>query len=129
MSDGSQHHSRTTYLNWIALHDLNRFGGYVLDAFGHYPYLVGSALVRTDYRDVDVRLILPDDEFAATFGEVLTPRYTNAKWNATCVVWTHFAAHLTGLPIEFQIDQQTWANENTTGRRHAIGGPHGLGPG
>lgn len=123
---------RATYLHWPQLVDLNRFGSYVLDAFDHRPYLVGSALVRADYRDVDVRLILPDDEFAARFGEVTQPRFENACWNAHCIAWTHFGMRLTGLLIDFQIDQQTWANEHYgTGagtRRHPLG-IGGWGPG
>jgi len=31
------------------------------------PYLVGSSLQRPDFRDVDVRLILPDEEYDALF--------------------------------------------------------------
>ncbi len=31
------------------------------------PYLVGSAMVRPDFRDIDVRLLLEDDEFDRLF--------------------------------------------------------------
>lgn len=121
-------YDRATYLPWHKLVELNRFGRYVLDAFGHRPYLVGSALVRADYRDVDVRLILPDDEFAQRFGAITNPRYENACWNAHCVAWTHFGQSLTGLVVDFQIDQETQANEQHHGRRHPLG-LGGWGPG
>lgn len=43
---------------------LDLFGDQVFMAFGHIPYLVGSAATqKTGWRDVDVRLILPDDEW------------------------------------------------------------------
>jgi hypothetical protein len=38
------------------------------DAFGDFGcYLVGSALERPDWRDIDVRYIMPDKEFAKMF--------------------------------------------------------------
>lgn len=121
--------TRATYLNWPDLVELNRFGAYVFDAWGHRPYLVGSALERADYRDVDVRLILPDYEFTARFGEITTPRWKNANWNAHCIAWTHFGQSITGLVIDFQIDQQTQANElDGDKRRHPLG-IGGWGPG
>jgi hypothetical protein len=48
---------------------LNKFGTIVTDAFGHVPYQVGSSLFTKEWRDVDVRLILPDDEFDRRFGQ------------------------------------------------------------
>src|SRR6478609_9509604 len=48
-----------------ACQDINRaFGG-----FG--CYLVGSALERPDWRDIDVRFIMSDDEFTAEFPHTL----------------------------------------------------------
>lgn len=43
---------------------LDEFGSQVWAAFGHPPYIVGSALAGKVWRDVDVRLILPDPEYA-----------------------------------------------------------------
>lgn len=48
---------------------LHKFGTLIRDYFGHVAYQVGSSLDRKDWRDVDVRLILPDDEFAALRAE------------------------------------------------------------
>ncbi len=41
----------------------------VTEAFGHPPYLVGSALTRPDFRDIDLRLILDDDRMRQMFAE------------------------------------------------------------
>lgn len=41
----------------------------VAEAFDSHPYLVGSATERADYRDVDLRLILMDEEFDRLFDE------------------------------------------------------------
>jgi hypothetical protein len=45
---------------------LVKFGVIVADYFGHIPYHVGSSLKTKQWRDVDVRLILPDEEFNAS---------------------------------------------------------------
>lgn len=91
---------------------LQDFGEHVRRAFGHIPYHVGSSLEKKDgWRDVDVRLILPDDEWAvAGFGEP-DREHGNAKWVSTCLAWSAFGKALTGLPIDFQIQQQTHAND------------------
>ncbi len=73
-------------------------------------YLVGSALVRRDYRDVDVRMILGDEEFAALFGSANRPDM-NALWSLTCSSIACWLGVQTGLPIDFQIQQMTSANE------------------
>ena len=61
---------------------LEQFGSLVWEAFGHPPYLVGSAIMGKQWRDVDVRLILPDDEWDALFGSApdgISPDTTNGK--------------------------------------------------
>ena len=63
---GTEGHS---YLTTAQLADLEIAAVPVLDAFNSPPYLVGSVEERADFRDVDVRTILDDDEFDALFGE------------------------------------------------------------
>lgn len=91
---------------------LQQFGSVVQEAFGATPYLVGSASRGKAWRDVDVRLILTDDDFAAQIGELTRPRCLNARWNAFCLAFAALGCDMTGLPIDFQIDQQTQANED-----------------
>jgi hypothetical protein len=99
---------------------LDQFGEVVREAFGHCPYLVGSAARGKEWRDVDVRLILPDDEFEQVVGELTRPRCLNLRWNALCLAFAALGHQMTGLPIDFQIDQQTQANEEHDGLRHAL---------
>lgn len=87
---------------------LNKFGVIVCDYFGHVPYHVGSSLSRKDWRDVDVRLILPDDEFAGRFGSVRG--YVNPKLAALTLAFAALGSEMTGLPIDFQIQPQSHAN-------------------
>jgi hypothetical protein len=97
---------------------LNKFGVIVKDAFGHVPYHVGSSLWNKDWRDVDVRLILPDDEFDRLFGQ---PRSeVNAKLSAFTLAFAALGREMTGLPIDFQIQRQTEANAKYPGNRGAL---------
>jgi len=100
---------------------LSEFGTLVWHAFGTMPYLVGSALRTRQWKDVDVRLILDDEVYAAMgFGE---PGYGqhNGKWVSLCMAYSALGRHMTGLPIDFQIDQQTFANNAHDGPRSALG--------
>jgi hypothetical protein len=81
-------------------------------------YLVGSVLRKTSYRDVDIRLIMADDTYAAHYDDNRR-KYTNLAVS----LWGQKA---TGLPIDFQIQPMSLANTRYSGanRRHAIGHPH-----
>lgn len=100
-----------------ACQDLNRaFGG-----FG--CYLVGSAIERADWRDVDVRFILKDEEFAALFPHA-GPRGNwehDPRWILLTVSISERLSKVTGLPIDFQFQPQTHANDCHPGQRHALG--------
>jgi hypothetical protein len=103
-----------------ACQDLNRaFGG-----FG--CYLVGSALERPDWRDVDVRFIMSDEEFEAEFPGTLRKDgggvwEFDPKWIILTVSISERLAKLTGLPVDFQFQPQTHANTVHKGNRHALG--------
>lgn len=104
---------------------LQQFGRHVYNAFGHVPYQVGSSLLQKDgWRDVDVRLLIPDEEYrAAGYGDPeLYPHGTheNAKWVSTVLAWSSFGRQLTGLPIDFQVQPVKWANEHEPGNRGAL---------
>ena len=101
---------------------LQEFGSHVWAAFGHPPYHVGSSLTeKRDWRDVDVRLILPDDEYEALgLGKPEFPSQSE-KWIALCLAFSALGHEMTGLPIDFQIQQRTRANEDFDGPRSAIG--------
>ena len=69
---------------------LHEFGSHVWAVFGHPPYHVGSSLTEKIWRDVDVRLILPDAEYAALElgdGKPST-EICNAKWVALCLAFS-----------------------------------------
>lgn len=109
------------------------------DAFGDGSfgcYLVGSALERPDWRDVDVRMILRDEAFIQEFPGTYDPTRKLAvwefdpKWILLTMGISAYLAKATGLPVDFQFQPQTHANErHGTGvgtRRHALGLKHNI---
>jgi hypothetical protein len=94
---------------------LNEFGERLHDAFGEVAYHVGSSLSAMrdksrEWRDVDVRLMLEDAEWEKMgLGDPANP-HGNRKWRALCIVFSDYGRHLTGLPIDFQLQQRTHAN-------------------
>lgn len=100
---------------------LQEFGDHVYRAFGHVSYHVGSSLAeKQGWRDVDVRLILPDVEYEAMdLGDPRSP-HENKRWCSIVLAWSAFGRTLTGLPIDFQIQQQSLANEQYKGKRSAL---------
>lgn len=99
---------------------LNQFGRVVSEAFGTTAYHVGSSMLTDTWRDVDVRVILDDDEFERQIGELTRPMCMNLRWNALCLAFAALGREMTGLPIDFQIQQQTAANEEYSGGRSAL---------
>lgn len=78
-------------------------------------YLVGSVLERPDYRDVDLRCILDDEEFDKEFfGKDKKLKFLN-------VTISEWMAARSGLNIDFQFQRQTDANKEFEGPRHAKG--------
>lgn len=69
-------------------------------------YLVGTAGVGAadGYRDVDVRLMLGDEDFTAACP-------TRERWELLCVAVSAWLSDRTGLPVDFQVQLTSVANE------------------
>lgn len=109
---------------------LDHFGREAHEFFGAVAYQVGSSLRTRAWRDVDVRVILSDEEFDAMLGEATRPLALNARWNAACLAWSARGREVTGLPIDFQIQPQSHADEEE-GLRNPLGslsGPWAIHP-
>jgi hypothetical protein len=100
---------------------LDAFARDVIDAFGHRPYLVGTAATSKTWRDVDVRLMLPDDEFDAMFPNHVKPDRADAMWALQCAAISELAKQRTGLPVDFQIQRMSEANTRYPGPRIPLG--------
>lgn len=84
-------------------------------------YLVGSSLVRPDYRDVDVRCMLDDATFERMFpgadaagGDWLH----HPGWALLSSAMTVWLAQRTRLKIDFQFQGMTGANAKYGGPEH-----------
>lgn len=116
--DGVTVKPRTDLLTTTELYHLDQACQLITRAFGgHPPYLVGSAGVANDggaYRDVDVRLMLDDKEFAS-----VCP--TRERWELLCLAIGAYLAARSGLPIDFQVQSTSVANEKYDGPRNPLG--------
>jgi hypothetical protein len=115
---------RKSGLTTLDLHKLELACQQVWEGFGSgtsgSTYLVGTAQTGGKYRDVDVRTILPDDEFDALFCRPDTNG--RALWSLLCSSIGRMLAEQTGLPIDYQIQRATQANEKYPGgNRNPIG--------
>jgi hypothetical protein len=100
---------------------LHEFGRLVRQAFGRTPYLVGSAVDSKEWRDVDVVVMLDPDEWAAMFdGAPAGAIGAIPKARALCMAFSALGQQMTGLPIDFKIQQVDWANERHDKPREAL---------
>lgn len=107
---------KISYLTTIEFARLNYACAPITEAFGRPPYIVGSSVDKNDYRDVDVRSILPDEMFDAIFGQGRL-----FFWSLFCMGVTEYLTKVTGLPIDYQVQRMTEANEKFDGPRNPIG--------
>lgn len=93
------------------------------DAFdGFGCYVVGSALDRPDWRDVDVRLIMSDAGFSELFPTAVGESWElDPRWLLLTVAISGWLKQMTGLPVDFQFQPQTHANKRHKGKRNAVG--------
>ena len=107
---------RIALLTTTEMYQLDQACELISRAFGTYPYLVGSAGMENDgsYRDVDVRLMLGDAEFARACP-------TRERWELLCAAVGTYLSQRTGLPVDFQVQRVREANERFSGPRNPLG--------
>ena len=118
----SEPRKKSVYIGAPACFALEQCCQQLNDAFDTFGcYVVGSSLERADWRDVDVRLIMSDEQFAKEFPTAGNHWEHDPKWLLLTVSISGWMSKVTGLPIDFQIQPQTHANDRHLGRRDAIG--------
>ena len=128
MTDQRSSMAQKSRATWLSTYDLHRLDLAVtpLRRFCPSIYLVGTVLTSPDWRDVDVRMIMADDDFEAEFANP-------SLWEVFCLATSAWLRSITGLPIDFQVQRQSEANEKHQGlRNHLSGGRRryaGLGDG
>lgn len=124
MSDVPETRRKASYVGVPAVFKLGLACMHLNEAYGEAfgCYLVGSALERPDWRDVDVVMILDDEAFQREFPDAdLRSFELDVKWLIHTVAISDWLKAQTGLPIDFKFQPQTWANERHKGRRNALG--------
>jgi hypothetical protein len=104
------------------LHRLDLACKHIREVFGRFngPFLVGSVQERTagPKSDVDLRLILPDEDYDALMAHTPDGFATLLDFALGAYV-----RELTGLPVDFQVQRMTEANERHGGKpRNPLGG-------
>jgi hypothetical protein len=97
---------------------LDMFGELAAAAWGATAYQVGSSLTHPNWRDVDVRVLVPTHHFLRLFfdpsdgGRSWKPsgRFSEPMWKAHMLAWSRLGERLTGLPIDFQVEPEEEAN-------------------
>lgn len=106
---------RSNYLTLVQLNSLRSAVQPLIDVWRQPVCLVGSSLERADFRDVDLRMILPDKKIARHFhqhGSLLLTNHIISAWLTQQVA----------LPIDFQFQPRTEADAEQ-GERHLLPRP------
>jgi hypothetical protein len=106
--------TRASYLSPPDFHRLDWACRPITAAFGRPVYLVGSVLRTAAYRDIDLRLILPDEEAAQFSGRIGL---------LVNIALSDLIAKTAGqsAPVDFQIQSMTDANIPEHGARNPLG--------
>ena len=99
---------------------LHEFGSKLWDVFGVPAYHVGSSVdsngaTKREWFDVDVVVILDDKEWEKWGFGAPENQELNPKWVAMCWAFSMLGRDMTGLKIDFKIQQQSWANKHHRG--------------
>lgn len=123
MSDDAPAKRKANYIGAPACFALEQACQHLVAAFGRNfgCYQVGSSLQRPDWRDVDVRYILEDGEFAELFPDAGDHWEFDPRWLLLTNSISLWLKQQTGLPVDFQFQPQTHANERHKGPRSALG--------
>ena len=111
--------ARRTFLTTAEFYRLNHACLPLLRAFKTRTYLVGSSSnpEKQGFRDVDVRTILDDEDWDALFADRAD------FWSLFCLGIATYLTEVSGLPIDYQVQRMTEANERFDGPRNPIGVP------
>ena len=92
---------------------LQQYGQLIEAAWGELGYLVGSSQRgEREWRDVDVRVMLSNEEYERRLGPVWQDgmRHRDLAWRAHMLAWSVLGERITGLPIDFQVERLSEAN-------------------
>jgi len=117
---------KASYVGAPAIFFLELACSHLNRAFGGYGcFMCGSSMERADWRDVDVRMILSDEDFKALFPAVEnieSPLWEfDSRWLVMTTAISGWLREQTKLPVDFQFQPQTFANAHHSKPRSALG--------
>ena len=95
--------------NWVPMPEfasLNLACSIVSMAFGRPCFLVGSAVERRDFRDVDIRMPLDEDSMTAFLGSDKAPIGSTAFGQYMAKVISADLSNQCGLRVDFQFQEK-----------------------
>jgi hypothetical protein len=115
--------SKPSYVGAPQVFELELCCRQIVEAFDGFGavYLVGSSIERKDWRDIDLRLIMSDGDFAKLFPDAGEHWEHDPRWLLMTCAISEWISKRTDLPIDFQFQPMTHANERHEGPRHAMG--------
>ena len=121
-----QRRAKASYVGVPAGHRLELACQQLHKAFWHVDhygiYQVGSSLERSDWRDVDVVMILSDEGFQKLFPGTTDNIYTfDPLWLIMCIGVSMWMTETVGVRIDFKFQPQKAATRDHKGRRNALG--------
>jgi len=96
-------------------------------AFPGRCYVVGSVLERPDFRDVDIRMMISDEDFRVLFPDVHSSLSGHWEQDIRWLLMTSLISNwLTqtlniGKPVDFQFQPTSWGNKQHDKLRNPIG--------
>ena len=96
-------------------------------AFPGRCYVVGSVLERPDFRDVDIRMMISDEDFRVLFPDVHSSLSGHWEHDTRWLLLTSLISNwLTqtlniGKPVDFQFQPISWGNKHHSKKRNPIG--------
>lgn len=97
---------------------LNHWGEQLYYVFGAVPYVVGSCAAGKGWRDVDVVVMLDDEQWLHWFGKQ-GDKAGAPVWEAICLSFSLWGQKVTGLPIDFKVQNINDANAKHGGKTRA----------
>ena len=118
-----------TYAHYLHISDytnLNEACCTIEKVYGPHLFLVGSCLYRPDYRDVDVRCMLPDKLYDRLFKDFLEEEFVGRMHRELLqLTISNWLSERTKLKVDFQFQKRSAANKQYGDRklhkRNAVG--------
>lgn len=91
---------------------LDQFGQLVEAAWGELGYRVGSSTRGTDWRDIDIRVMVSNEEYERRLGTIWQEgrRHQHLPYRAEMLAWSTLGQQMSGLPIDFQVQRLSEAD-------------------